>query len=176
MSAELGDQVPVEVDRGPARLSSALATIAALLAVLTSAPLSVLAVLLGGVGFVVLAVALFARGSRRLLWLGTVSIFGGALDAGARAAAPPALVLTSVAAVLLAWDVGQNAISVGEQLGRGAETWRAELVHAAVSTVVAVLVAVAAYAVFGLGVGSPPVLAVLLFVGASLLLTWALDS
>jgi hypothetical protein len=39
--------------------------------------------------------------------------------------------LWAAAAVVLAWDVAENAISVGEHLGRDASTWRAEFGHAA---------------------------------------------
>jgi len=176
MSTELADEPPVDVDRSPARLSSSLATVAAGVAVTTSAPLSAFGLPLGVGGFAVFVVALFVNGSRALLWLGTVGIFAGALVTGATAAAPSGLLLTSVAAMVVAWDVGQNAIGVGEQLGRNAPTWRVELVHAAASTAVAALVAGVAYAVFLAGTGGQPVLALLLLLGAGLLLTWALRS
>lgn len=176
MSADLVDEPPVEVDRSPARLSSALAAAAAAIAVATLAPLATLALLLGSGGFVVFVIGLFASGSRGVLWLGTAGIVAGALTAGAVAGVPPALLLTSVVAAVLAWDIGQNAISVGRQLGRDAPTWRAELVHAAASTVVAVLLAGTAYAVFRAGTGGQPVLALLLLLAAGVLLTWALRS
>lgn len=176
MSVELAEEQSIDVDTGPARLSSAVATLAAGVAVLTSAPLSVFALPLGLGGFAVFFAALFGSGSRSLLWVGTVGIFAGAVVAGAMAAAPPALLLTSVAAMVLAWDIGQNAISVGEQLGRGAATWRIEVVHAAASTVAAVLMVVATYAVFWIGTGGQPITALLLLLAAGLLLTWALQS
>jgi hypothetical protein len=176
MSADLVDDPPVEVDRGPARLSSALATAAALLAVLTTAPLSTLALPLAVAGFATFLLALFATGSRGLLWLGSVGIFGGALVAGGIAGAPPVLVLASVAAMVLAWDLGQNAIGMGEQLGRHAVTWRAELFHAAASSVVAAVVGGVAYVVYRLGTGGQPVLALVLLLAAGVLLTWALRS
>jgi hypothetical protein len=155
MSVELAEEGAVEVDTSPARLSSAVATVAAALAVLISAPLSVFALPLGVGGFVVFLVALFGAGSRSLLWFGCVALFVSVVVAGTLGSGPPALLLTSVAATLLAWDIGQNAISVGEQLGNGATTWRSEVVH---------------------GAADQPVTALLLLLAAGLLLTWALRS
>jgi len=57
----------------------------------------------------------------------------GAADAGVG----PLLTLVAGAAALFVWDVGENGVEVGRQLGREAETSRGEFVHSGASALVA---------------------------------------
>lgn len=40
-----------------------------------------------------------------------------------------ALMLGATASTVAAWDCGEQAVNLGQQIGRQASTWRAELVH-----------------------------------------------
>ncbi|MFB6146148.1 MAG: hypothetical protein ABEJ08_00490 [Halobacteriaceae archaeon] len=124
------------VDDRPPILSAGLAVMAAVL--------STLSALAGGSGAAVclLGTALVATGvgSRRrwAVHAGTVGLVTGLLIAGV-AGAPASLLLPGLAAAVLAWDLGQYSLELGEQVGRRAATTGAEVSHAAGSTLVAVL-------------------------------------
>jgi hypothetical protein len=78
------------------------------------------------------------------------AIASSGLLAGAVATASnPPLVVALVVGALVAWDVGEFAVRVGQEVGRDADTTRVEAIHAAGSVgvaVVAALVAGGAYA------------------------------
>lgn len=142
------------VDRRPARLGTALSLSAAFLAVGATAFASAQALAVAGAGVPVLAVGL-VRGSRRAVTAGAALTFVGLLFGGmVGLPAPPLLV--GVTAAVVSWDVGENAISVGEQLGREAHTASAELAHAAVSAVVGAVAAGFGFAVYSLSGGGLP--------------------
>jgi hypothetical protein len=66
-------------------------------------------------------------------------IFGGIQDA------PPEFVFGTVAAGMVAWDVGEYGVGLVGELGRGAPTARVELVHVAASVGVGLLAYYAAF-------------------------------
>jgi len=165
---------PVELEFEPTRVSSVVAMTAGVLAALTTVPYGGFAVPFGIAGLAFLATGLFGSGSRRWVSLGVANLFMGVIVAGGFGAATPPTVLAATVATLIAWDVGQHAITVGEQFGRTAPTRRGEVVHAASTTIVGVLSAGIAYGVYVFGTSGQPTLAVvLLFLGA-VLLVWAL--
>ncbi|MFC7081235.1 DUF7519 family protein [Halorussus caseinilyticus] len=135
-----------EIDRSPARLSSALAVTAAALSAGTSALASTLALAGGAAGLLAVTLGV-VRGSRRAVTLGAAALLVGALVGGLLSGAP-LLLLPGVIATVLAWDLGEQAINVGEQLGREAETTQLEATHAAGSTVVAVGAGGLGYGIF----------------------------
>lgn len=158
------------VDYGPARLSAGLAIGAAGVAVAASgtpsaAPIGLVGVLLVGTGVV--------RGSRASVTLGALLAFGGVI-LGGLAGAPPESILVGIAAAVLAWDLGEQAINVGEQLGRAAPTRRSELAHAANSTLVAVAAIAVGYGLFLVAAGGQPVSALVVLLAAGLTLAAAL--
>lgn len=162
----------VTFDDGPTRLSAGLAlalAAVATLALLTASPSGLIA----GVVAVALLAPGVTRGERRLVDGAGAALLGGIAVAGIEGAPPVALVLAA-AATVVAWDVGENAISVGEQLGRDAETYRAELVHAGASVGLAAGTAVVGVVGFGLTTSSQPVTTVAVLVVAVLALTAAL--
>lgn len=154
-------------EAGPSGLGRGLTVIAGLLASVSLAP--VLPAI--GVGMVATATLAYAlrEGSERLLGAGVATLVV-ALLLGGVLGTPAELLVIAAGATVLAWDVGDNALGVGEQLGRNARTDRLELVHAAASLAVAVVGSAVAYGVFRLAGGGRPVLAVvLLLLGATIL-------
>lgn len=157
------------LDRRPSRTGSALSVLAAVVVVAALTPAGA-GQLVAAVGLVGLGAGL-ARPSAMLLGAGATVLFAGVLVAGVLGA-PPEPVLVAAAGTVVAWDVGENALALGEQLGRAARTDRAELVHAAGSAGVAAVGAALAYLAFvGVDPGQPSLALVLLLFGAVLLAT-----
>lgn len=128
----------VAVTHSPATASSVLATAAAGLAVLTSAT-SILAMGVAAFGFLGVVAGLFTLHSRRAVAVGTGVVFVGVVLSGVLGNPSPLLVLGAIAAVI-AFDLGENAFSLGNQLSAETDTVRGELVHAAASVIVGILV------------------------------------
>ena len=156
----------VRLDPRPSRTGTAVAGLVGFVAVAAQAVAGP-AVVVGGVGLLALVAGL-RRGVRRLVSLGVFGLLLGVLVAGA-VGVPTELLLVSAAASAVAWDVADQAVSLGEQVGRGADTSRAELVHAAGSALVATLAVTAAYLVFTAVTGGPVLALALLLLGAILL-------
>jgi hypothetical protein len=83
--------------------------------------------------------------------------------------------LAGVAFAVLAWDAGWNAIGVGAQLGREADTVRLEAAHLAASTAVGVAVLGVGFGLYRVGTGGKPIAVLLLLVIAAVLLVEALS-
>ena len=161
-----------EIDRSPARLSSALSLTAGAVAWATSALTGALTLAAGGAGFLVLLVGVVV-GSRRGVTLGSAALLAGALAGGLTSGAPY-LLLPGVMAGVLAWDLGEQAINVGEQLGRAADTTQLEVTHAAASSVVAVGGGGLGYAIYLFASGGQPMAALVFLLVAAVALTSAL--
>lgn len=159
-----------EIDRSPARLSGGLSLGAGGVAVAAGG--TALGGALGVGGLLLLAVGQL-RGTRAAVTAGAWLALAGIVVAGT-AGASPAVMLVGTAAAVLAWDFGEQAINLGEQLGRSARTRNAELVHAANSTLVAVAAVAVGYGLFLAGSGGQPVTALVVLLGAALLLAAAL--
>ena len=161
---------PREIDRSPAVVSSGLAVVAAGVSVVGTAFGAPTGALGGAAGLVVLGLGLLVA-SRRAVTVGGGLLFAGVLFAGASGASAEPLLLGTVGAVV-AWDVGDNAISVGQQLGRAARTRNAELVHAAASLAVGGVTAAVGYAVYlAAAAGQPLTALVFLLLGAVVLVS-----
>lgn len=157
----------VPFDTSPSNVGQGMALVAALVAAAALAPVP------PAVGVGVLSTGLFALGlrrqSHRLVDAAAGLLVGALLVAGVYGT-PAELLVVSTAAAVLAWDVADNALTVGEQLGRRARTERLELVHAAATLAVAVVGSAFAYGVFELAGGGRPLLAVvLLLLGSTLI-------
>lgn len=162
----------MRVTRAPTRLGSGVAVCAALVALGTSGFYSWVALALGGLGLLVLVAGL-VRGRQAAVTLGACALFAAAVVAGVRGA--PALpVLASVTCAAVAWDVGGTAVGLGRQVGREAETWRVEVVHAAGTLAVGAVTAGLGYGVYRAAAADPPVAALLFVVVAAVLLVEAL--
>lgn len=161
------------VDRSPARLSQWASAGAGLVALASSGLYSWPALAAGSFGLLLLLVGL-VRGANASVSVGAFGLFGGAVIAGAQGA-PILPVLVGVTFAVLAWDVGGNAISVGAQLGREADTVRVEAVHATASVVVGVVVAGVGFGLYRTATGGQPIAALVFLVLAAVLLVEALS-
>lgn len=148
------------ISRKPTIVSSVAALLAAATGVLLSGPYSSLALLAGG-GGLVLFVAAVATGTRPLVTIGALGVFVASIAAGVRGA-PPAILLASVLAAVLAYDFAGTAVDLGEQLGREADTQRLELLRLGMSSLAGVVAATASYLVYLVGAGGQPLSAVIL--------------
>lgn len=127
----------------------------------------------GLLGIFVLAagVAPVRRGwERRLVSIGTGLVFLTVVVSGVVQGADLWPLLVAGAASIVAWDVSENAVSLGYQVGEDAGTFRAELTHGFATVVVAGAAILAAYVVQHLGVSGLPfaALAALLLAGVAL--------
>ncbi|WP_266075889.1 DUF7519 family protein [Haladaptatus caseinilyticus] len=161
-----------EIDRSPARTSQLLAIIAASVVLGTSAFFGDVGLIGGSLGFVLVSFGV-VRGSRGIVTTGSFVLLVGVL-AGGLGTAPAELLIPGTMATVLAWDFGEQAINVGEQLGREADTQTLELMHAAASTVVAISAGGVGYGMYILGGGGQPMTALVFLLIAALALTSAL--
>lgn len=148
------------------------AILAGLVALGTSGFYSWPALVVGGLGFAVLAIGLL-RGSNANVTGGAFGLFVAAVLAGV-GAGPIGPVLVSVIAAVLAWDYGGTAISIGNQLGTEAETGRIEAVHMGGSALVGTVTAGVGYGLYWAGSGGKPVTALVFFVLAAVFLVQSL--
>lgn len=165
----------VEVDHSPTKTSSLLAVVAAVIAAITSAPFALIALPLGLGGIAAVAGGLYVTESRTWITLGAISLFLSVIAVGGFGT-PVEILLISTAATILAWDLGQYAIGLGEQVGRHSRTSRNEAIHAAISVIVATIAASVGYLTYVAAGGGRPAAAVSLLVFGLLFLIWAIRS
>jgi hypothetical protein len=117
-------------------------------------------------GTVILALGvapLRGSGSRRFVKIAVWLVFlGPVLSAGMNYAEPSSLfdtgrVLGATVAAALVWDLGENSVSLGRQVGRKATTFWNETVHGVGSVLVGAVSAGGAYVAFGFGTGGQPI-------------------
>ncbi len=157
------------VTRAPTLLSRRLAVVAAVTVTVLAGVASLPALALGLVGVVVLWAATL-DGRQGLVDVGGVVLLLTTVVAGR--AAPVPVTLACTVGTVVAWDVATNAVELGEQMGRDADTTRAEVSHVLATTGVGVVLAAVSYGVYVLGGGGQPVGAVIaLLVGALALLS-----
>jgi hypothetical protein len=160
------------VDGRPAPLSARLALAAGAASVALAALASPVGGGVGVVGLLVVAAGLSdARADAAAV--GVVLLFVGVVVAGV--AGGGALVLLGAAvAATLTWDLAEQAVTLGEQVGRGADTRRGELVHAGGSLAVGLAAGGLLLLVYRSVAGgfSPAALVVLLL--AAVALAWGL--
>jgi len=157
------------VTRAPTRLSRRLSLVAAVTVTLLSGLVSVAALGLGLAAAVVLWGATL-DGRQGLVDLGGLVLLVATVVAGTVAPVPVTLACT--VGTVVAWDLATNAVELGEQLGREADTTRAEVTHALATAGVGVVLAALAYGVYAVAGGGQPVGAVIaLLVGALALLS-----
>lgn len=166
------EQETVEVVRAPSRLGQVVALVAAAVGVVLTAPFAALALPFAVAGLAVVAGSLFVAHSRGWLSVGVGLILLGAIISGGYGAVPVELMLVGVAAALLAFDVGQYTIGVGEQLGRQAPTRRLEVTHATASAIALTVASAFVYAVYLFAGDGRPASAVALSVIGAILLMW----
>jgi len=161
-----------EIDRRPTPLSAVVALAAAGVVAIAASVGSTAGGALAGVGVVALAPAVLV-GYPRLVDVGALALLVGIALAGS-GDAPELWVLVATVSAVVAWDAGQNAISLGEQLGRDANTARAEVAHSAATVAVGSTTAGVAYVVYLFAGGSRPLSGVVVLLVAVAILLGAL--
>lgn len=159
-----GLEEPVTIEHAPTKISSAIALIAGVTVVLAlgggiGSAAAIVGVLFIGLGFL--------NNSRRPVSVGAFFLLAGVLVAGISGQGPGGLLLGMIATVL-AWDVGEHAITVGEQLGRNAPTARVELTHAIGTAVAGILTAGVGITIFRFATGGQPIAALVFLLAAAL--------
>lgn len=163
----------VTVDHGPTTVSSVGALLAAIVAGVTSAPFAIIAIPLAVGGVAMIAGGLFWRANRRWVTIGTVSLYLSPVIAGGFGV-PPALLLLSVLASLLAWNFGMHALDLGEQIGRHSRTRRNEVIHLSVITIVGLLSGGVGFAAYTLSGAGQPLAALGMLILGGVFLAWAM--
>ncbi len=130
-SVEEEDFEVVEVIHAPPRIGQIIAIVAAFLGMAITAPFTVLAIPFGLAGIAIFIAAMTAMQSRGWLTVGTGLILLGAILTGSFGVLTPEIMLMGVGLVLIGWDAGQHAITLGNQLGRQTRSHRNQLVHTA---------------------------------------------
>jgi hypothetical protein len=123
-------------------------------AVLVDDPVTLVKTVFGATGVAMTGVAMLLgsrRSSRSLLKLGAGTLLCCVLAGGVLRSASQTTLLVGVAGTVLAYDLGENAVSLGDQLGRTAPTRTVEAVHALGSLAVAGIAVLAARTVDGVG-------------------------
>jgi hypothetical protein len=161
------------VDDRPARISAGLAVLAGVGTVGLVAPGSPTAAAVA-VGGLALVVAGLAGRSVAGVTGGSFGLFVGVLLAGNADAGAVLLVGAALGAVL-AWDFGEQAITVGRQVGREATTTRGELTHAAASLLVGLATVAVLVGTFRAATGGFHVGALLVLLAAAVVLVSALQ-
>lgn len=131
----------------------------------------------GQVGLVVLASGLapVRRGwERRFVTGGTALVLVSVLTSGVVYGAEQFALLAGTAATVVAWDLGEQAINLGEHVGRRARTWRVELVHGAAGGAVGVVAIATALGVRTMDVVSVSFAGLLILLGAVVVMAVAL--
>lgn len=135
--------------------------------------------LAGTLGLLVLGIGVtgLRRGwERPLVSLGASALLGYLLLRGVVGEPPMTVLLVTAVATVVAWDVGEQAINIGEQMGVTAETRSAELLHAGGSAGVGAVAIVLAIGGYQVGVEEVPLSGLVLLAVGVVTLVAALDS
>jgi len=133
----------------------------------------------GMVGLFVLVAGLAAVRSgweRHLITAGTALVLLDVVASGVVHGASATALLAATVATVVAWDVGEQAVNLGEQVGRQAKTRPVELVHGASSVAVGGVGVGLALVVQGGDVTGVPLAGLLLLLAAGVTLSLALYS
>lgn len=139
------------------RVDRLLALVAAVAVVVATAGPDVLPTAVATGGLLVFTLGL-VRVSRPWLSGGALGLFAGALVAALSGRGALA-VLAGGAAAMLAWDLGERAVNLGEQVGRAGVTRRLRAVHAGGSLAVCLAGILAGYATLAAAPGRLPLVA-----------------
>lgn len=128
-----------------------------------------------GVAVLTLGVAgVWTNKERLLITAGAGLIVGSVILSALMYGASVVTLLIAGVAAVVAWDVGEQAVNLSEQVGSTARTLRAEFAHAGGTAVVGVVAVVLAVGVRRLQVTNLSLEALVVFLGAGLFLTVAL--
>lgn len=162
-----------EITRRPSRRSTVVSVVAGTVAAGVSAVGGVLPATVVAAGVTVLAAGVWIARHRLVDLGGFVAFLGVVAAALTGASALP--VVAGTAATVVAWDAGGNAVSLGRQLGREADTVRVEALHALASAAVGVLGAAVGFVLFRVGPTRQPVTTLFVLLLAAAVLVVALN-
>ncbi len=159
--ARAADEQPSgEIDRTPTPRSAIGAVAFAAIASAMLALASIDGAVLAFAGTIVLAVGVWLA-RLRIVSAGSLLLVGGIVAAGVTGATAEPLLVAAVC-VVLAWDLAETAIELGDRIGRDASTARFEAVHAATSLAVGVGSAAVGYGLYVATAGGQSTTAVVL--------------
>ena len=162
-----------ELVRRPSRGSVVIAGAAGSFAVAASVPGGPTPTLLALVGVVALLAGVWTA-RHRIVDGGALVTFGGVVAAALSSAGAMSVVFGAVATVV-AWDSGTNAVTLSDQVGRGADTGRVETLHALFSAAVGVVGGGLAFVLFRVGPTRQPVTTLFVLLLAAAVLVVALN-
>jgi hypothetical protein len=162
-----------ELVRRPSRQSVAIGGVAGSFAVVASVPGGPTPTLIALAGVVTLLAGVW-RGRHDIVDGGGLVAFGGVVVAALSGAGAMPVVFGSVAAVV-AWDSATNSVSLSDQVGRGADTGRVEVLHALVGAAVGLLGGGLAFVLFRVGPTRQPVTTLFVLLLAAAVLVVALN-
>jgi len=162
----------VDVMHAPSRLTQAGAILATIIGVGLTAPFALLAIPFAIAGVVIVAGSVTLTYSRGWLAVGTGLVGLGAIISGAYGAVPVELLLIGTSVTILAFDIGQYGIVVGEQLGRKTQTHYLEAIHALLTVITLIITNTVVYFLYLFGGGGRPASAVSFLVIGAIVLTW----
>lgn len=154
------------IERRPTLIEAGVSGAAAVTAVAAVGATSTAGLAFGTVGSVAIAFGLI-RGTRAAIDGGSLALFLGVVASGLAVDGVEAALVGTVATVV-AWDLGQGAIDLGDQIGRDSSTARLESVHVVSSLLVGLLSATVGYAIYVVGSGGQPAAVVVLLLAAFL--------
>lgn len=140
---------------------------------------SKLELLPGLVGLLVLVLGLSSAKPGYERWFvgaGAGAVLIGVFFSGFVSGASTLALLLATVATVVAWDTGEQAINMGEHLGRGARTWPVELAHGGVGGLVGVGGVVVALVMGGANVSGLPLVGLAALLGAGVVLAIALHT
>lgn len=114
--------------------------------------------------------------SRWFVSAGAGLLLLGVVVSGLVEDAPLVAMLAASAATYVAWDCGEHAINLGEQVGRQAHTWKAEFVHGLGAVAVGGIGVGMGLAFVNVGVSGVPLLGLATLLVAAVLLAAALST
>lgn len=163
-----------EATRRPTTIDGGAATGGAFLAVAAAGYGSLPGLGVAAVGTVVLALGL-RYGRRPAVDAAGLVLLVGVLTGGFEGGSVEATLVGAVGCVV-AWDLGQCAIDLGEQLGREADTTRLEVVHVASSALIGLVTVSVGYALYVVAADGQPAAALVFLLLAGALVTIGLGA
>lgn len=128
-----------------------------------------------GLGVLVAALApVRAKRTRLLVGAGTGLVFLSVVVSGAVVGSSVTELLAAGVATVLAWDLAEQAVNLGEQVGSAAQTRRVEAVHGVATLGVGVAAVVLATLVNGAGVTDVPLFGLAMLLAAAVTLSLVL--
>lgn len=136
-----------------------------------------LEIYLGLVGLFILGLGigpLLSGWERRFVTAGTAGVLAAVVTSGVVHGADSTTLLVAGGLSVVAWDFGEQAINVSEQVGNEARTWPVELTHGTVGLVVGGLGVALAMVVSAPNVTDVPLAGLSVLLGATVVLSTAL--